>query len=39
MSGEEPSVKLGKVSLHGDIRECPRPHSIEKRNRGGQGQS
>ena len=35
MSREEPRVKLGKVSLHGDIRDCLRPHSIEKRNRGG----
>ena len=35
MSREEPCVKLGKVSLHGDIRGCLRPHSIEKKNRGG----
>ena len=26
-----------KNSLHGDTRDCPRPHSIKKRNRGGQG--
>ena len=37
MSREESRVKLGKVSLHGDIRNCLRPHSIKKRNRGGQG--
>ena len=34
MSGEEFSAELGEVSLHGDIRDCPRPHSVKKRNRG-----
>ena len=29
-SREEPRVKLGKVSFHGDTRDCLRPHSIEK---------
>ena len=37
MSGEEFSAELGEVSLHGDIRDYARPHSIEKRNLGGQG--
>ena len=35
MSREEPSVKLGKMSLHGDIRDCIRSHSIKKWDRGG----
>ena len=35
MSREEPRVKLGKVSLHGDIRDCLRSHSIKKWNQGG----
>ena len=39
LSGEEFSDELGEVSLHGDIRDCARPYSIEKRNRGGQSQS
>ena len=30
MSGEEFSAELGEVSLHGDIRDCTRPHSVEK---------
>ena len=37
--GEEFSAEVGEVSLHGDVRDCARPHSIEKRNRGGQSQS
>ena len=37
--GEEFSAELGEVSLHGDTRDCARPHSIEKRNRVGQIQS
>ena len=31
--GEEFSVELGEVSLHGDTRDCVRTHSIEIRNR------
>ena len=34
MLREEPRVKLGEVSFHGDTRDCLRPHSIEW-NRGG----
>ena len=37
--GEEFSAELGEVSIHGDTRDCTRPHSVEKRNLGGQGQS
>ena len=39
VSGEEFNAELGEVSLHGDIKDCARTHSIEKRNRGGQSQS
>ena len=39
VSGGKLSVEFIKVSLHGDTRDCPKPHSIEKRNRGGQGLS
>ena len=35
VSREELSAELGEVSLHGDTRDCTRPHNIEKRNRGG----
>ena len=35
VSGEEISAELGEVSLHGDIRDCARTHSVERRNRGG----
>ena len=38
VSGEEFSAELGEVSLHGDTRDCTRPHSVKKKNRGGQGQ-
>ena len=30
MSREELRVKLGKMPLHGDTRNCLRPHSIKK---------
>ena len=39
VSREEFSVKLGEVSLLGDTRDCAKPHSIEKMNRGVQRQS
>ena len=34
VSGEEFSAELGEVSLPGDIRDCARTHSVERRNRG-----
>ena len=32
--GEEFSAELGEVSLHGDIRDCVRTYSVERRNKG-----
>ena len=34
VSGEEFSVKLGELSLHGDTRDFFRTHSVERRNKG-----
>ena len=34
VSGEEFSVELGEVSLHGDTRDYVRINSVERRNRG-----
>ena len=31
VSGEKFTAKLGEVSLHGDTRDCTRPHSFEKK--------
>ena len=35
VSGEEFSAELREVSLHGDTRDCARPHSVKRRNRSG----
>ena len=31
VSGEEFSAELGEVSLHGDTRDCARPHIVSKK--------
>ena len=32
MSREKPCIKLGKVPLHGDTRDCLRPYSVKNWN-------